>query len=208
VRGSEIQLATTALGLIFFWVGSFHACFGSKAARAAMFELGMLLWIIPIPASTIETITIALQRGSAELVDWLFALCRVPVYRDGFIFSLPGQSIEVAKQCSGIRSTLSLLFLTLILAHESLHSNWRRLILVLSALPIVVLKNGVRIVTLTLLAIYVNPSFLSGSLHHDGGIVFFLLGLVILMPIIALLRKGDKSADTPSKAMAEAAVGD
>ena len=200
--GSELQLVTTAIGFILFWVAAFRACFGPKSLRAAAFELGMLVWIIPIPQPAIDWITVTLQRQSADVVDWLFALCRVPVFRSGFIFTLPGQSIEVAKQCSGIRSTLSLLFLTLILAHESLRGNWRRFVLVLCALPIVVLKNGVRIVTLTLLAIYVDPSFLTGSLHHDGGIVFFLLGLVLLMPIIALLRRGE-----PKPPMAQAAVG-
>jgi exosortase len=190
--GSEAQMVLTALGLIVLVVAGFHACFGPLALRAGAFELGMLLWMVPIPQPAIDWMTYTLQRGSTEVVDWLFTLVRVPVLRDGFFFHLPGQSIEVAKQCSGIRSTLSLLLLTMILAHESLRSNWRRLILVLCALPIVVLKNGVRIVTLTLLAIKVDPSFLTGSLHHDGGIVFFLLGLVILMPIIGLLRKGDQ----------------
>lgn len=206
--GSEPQLVATAVGLILVWVAAFRACFGSACMRASAFELAMLVWIIPIPHFAIDWTTVTLQKGSADVVDWLFGLCRVPVFRSGFIFTLPGQSIEVAKQCSGIRSTLSLLFLTLILAHESLHSNWRRLFLLLCALPIVVLKNGVRIVTLTLLAIYVDPSFLTGSLHHDGGIVFFLLGLVLLMPIVGLLRRGEQKSGSPTPViMAQATSG-
>jgi exosortase/archaeosortase family protein len=51
-----------------------------------------------------------------------------------------------------------------------------------------VLKNAIRIVALTLLSIHVDPGFLTGQLHHEGGFVFFLLALVLMMPILALLR--------------------
>jgi len=190
--GSELRFASTAVGLILSWAAAFFICFGPEAVRLSAFELCMLVWIVPIPPDAIEWITLTLQKASTELVDVMFQMTRVPVLRNGFFFYLPGQAIEVAKECSGIRSTLSLLFLTLILAHESLNGTWRRIVLVLCALPIVVIKNGIRIVSLTLLAIYVDPSFLTGPLHHQGGIVFFLIGLAILIPIIGLLRRGDK----------------
>jgi exosortase len=189
--GSELQLAATAVGLVAFWVGAFIYCFGAASAKVALFPLGMLVWIVPIPALCINAITLFLQVGSTELVSVLFQLTGVPVLRDGFVFHLVGQSIEVAKACSGIRSSLSLIVLTLVIAHEFLLGNVRRFVLLASTIPIVILKNGIRIVTLTLLAIYVDPSFLTGSLHHDGGIVFFLLGLVMLIPILALLRRGE-----------------
>lgn len=192
---SEARLASMAVGLILSWSAAFYLCFGREALRRSTFELAMLIWIVPIPANAIEAITVTLQKASADLVDVLFQMTRVPVLRDGFFFYLPGQAIEVAKECSGIRSTLSLLFLVLILAHESLNGTWRRIVLVLCALPIVVIKNGIRIVTLTLLAMYVDPSFLTGRLHHQGGIVFFLIGLALLIPIIGLLRRGDRPGD-------------
>jgi len=127
--------------------------------------------------------------------------------RDGFIFHLPSQSIEVAKECSGIRSSLCLILLTLVIAHESLRGNFRRFVLLLSTVPIVILKNGVRIVTLTLLAIYVDPSFLTGRLHHEGGIVFFLIGLVMLFPVLRLLRRGEPQAKAPAAPVQNAAAG-
>jgi exosortase len=189
--GTELQLAVTALGLVTFWVGAFMLCFGTKSARAATFPLAMLLWVVPIPAFCIDAITRFLQVGSTELVAMLFSATGVPVLRDGFVFHLSSQSIEVAKECSGIRSSLSLIILTLIVAHESLHGNVRRATLLVSTIPIVILKNGVRIVTLTLLAVYVDSSFLTGRLHHQGGIVFFILGLLMLVPVLMLLRRGE-----------------
>jgi exosortase/archaeosortase family protein len=53
------------------------------------------------------------------------------------------------------------------------------------------IKNGIRIATLTLLAVYVDPSFLTGKLHHDGGVVFFLLGLLFLLPVLLLLQRSE-----------------
>lgn len=199
--GSWLQMVAIALAIVISWSAAFATAFGSTAARAALFPFAMLLWIVPMPAVCIDKITVILQRASADLVDIMFRLTPLPVFRSGFIFELPGQSIEVAKECSGIRSSLSMIILTLIIAHESLHSNWRRAVLVITTLPVAVLKNGVRIVTLTLLAIYVDPSFLTGKLHHQGGIVFFLIGLVILIPIIALLRRGDSAPPQVSQPM-------
>ena len=51
-----------------------------------------------------------------------------------------------------------------------------------------ILKNAIRIVALTLLSIHVDPGFLTGQLHHEGGIVFFVLALVLTFPILVLLR--------------------
>ena len=57
--------------------------------------------------------------------------------------------------------------------------------------PVTILKNGIRIVTLSMLAMHVDPGFLNGQLHHEGGIAFFVLGLVILAPVLAVLRKSE-----------------
>lgn len=197
--GSEWQMVATGLGLAASWVGAFAYCFGFASARAAAFPLAMLLWVIPIPSAIVESFRYFLQLQSANLTNVLFNWTGLPVLREGlFIFHLPTQSIEVAKECSGIRSSLCLILLTMVIAHETLRGNFRRALLVLSTVPIVVLKNGVRIVTLTLGAIYIDPSFLTGPLHHDGGIVFFLIGMAMLIPVIALLRRGDCKGEPAS----------
>jgi exosortase/archaeosortase family protein len=56
------------------------------------------------------------------------------------------------------------------------------------------IKNGIRIASLTLLANYVNPAFLTGNLHHHGGVVFFLIGLALLLPVFWILRSGEARA--------------
>ena len=70
-------------------------------------------------------------------------------------------------------------------------------VLVIAGLFVMILKNGVRIVTLTLLASYVNPAFLYGRLHNEGGVVFFLLGLLLMLPVLLLLQRSERKAPSP-----------
>jgi hypothetical protein len=65
-----------------------------------------------------------------------------------------------------------------------------------------ILKNAIRIVALTLLSIHVDPGFLTGQLHHEGGIVFFLLALALMTPILLLLRGFELPRPWPPRARA------
>ncbi len=122
----------------------------------------------------------------------LLQILNVPVLKEGFILQLPMVNLEVAKECSGIRSSIALLVTVLLAAEFLLRSPWRKVLLVVAIIPILVIKNAVRIVTIYLLAAYLNPAFLHGWLHTSGGIVFYLLGLAALMPVGALLRRGER----------------
>ena len=83
------------------------------------------------------------------------------------------------------------IILAILVAHFYLRTFWKKVLLVVAGLFVMILKNGIRIVTLTLLATYVDPGFLYGNLHHDGGVVFFLLGLLILAPVLWLLERSE-----------------
>ena len=178
-------------GLVVSWVGGFLLFFGRDAARAALFPLLFLAFTIPIPEPVIDSATQVLKNGSTETVAGLFTLTGTPYHRDGFVFALPGFFIEVADECSGIRSSIALLLTGLLSGHVFLRDSWAKTCVIAAVLPITILKNGIRIVTLSLLAMHVDPGFLTGQLHHEGGIVFFLLGLLILAPILVLLRKSE-----------------
>jgi exosortase/archaeosortase family protein len=69
-----------------------------------------------------------------------------------------------------------------------------------------IIKNGIRIVTLTLLASYVDPAFLYGNLHREGGVVFFMIGLLLMVPFFWLLQRGEpQTHESPLKMPASAA---
>jgi exosortase/archaeosortase family protein len=99
--------------------------------------------------------------------------------------------MEVAKECSSIRSSMALLIICLLAARLYLRTWWKGLLFVLLSLPISVIKNGIRITTLTLLSVYVNPDFLRGDLHYKG-FLFFFLALLMLLPVFIALEKSDR----------------
>lgn len=190
--GTNDYLSLIALSYCLFILGIFLACFGRKAFRAALFPLCMLFFFVPLPAELAEKIVTALQAGSATLVYLLFSVLHVPVLRDGLVFTVPGVSIEIAAECSGINSSLALLITGLLVADASFRKLSSKLIFVLVTLPLSIVKNGVRIVTLTMLATKVDMGFLTGKLHHRGGFVFFLITLALMVPIWKLLLKREQ----------------
>jgi exosortase len=193
-------LSASILSLVLLWIAAFLACFGVEAARKARFELGFLLLMVPPPDFILDRVIYFLQWGSAELSGVLFELCNVPALKEGFTFHLAHVSIEVARECSGIRSSLALLILALVVVHLYFRSFWSKAIFLVVGMAVMVVKNAVRIVTLTLLASYVDPSFLFGHLHRDGGVVFFLLGIGLLIPVFWLLQRFEHAQRSPGNA--------
>jgi exosortase len=185
------QLSVVAFGVVTSIVGAFVLCYGLRTLRAGLFPLLFLYLTVPIPDLVLGRVIAWLQVGSAEVTHGLFELLGTPVLRTGLLFALPGVTIEVAQECSGIRSSLALLITSLLAGHFVLHSTWAKAALALATLPLLVVKNGIRIVTLSLLSIHVDPGFLSGNLHQRGGIVFFALSLALLAPILRLLQKSE-----------------
>jgi exosortase len=184
-----------ALGLVLLWISGFALVFGRAALKAAQFPLLFLLLFIPLPDFFLNKIVYFLQRGSAEISALLFGLTGLPVLREGFVFRLPRFSIEVARECSGIRSSIALLVLAILVGHFFLRKLWKQSVFVLAGIVVMIVKNGIRIVTLTLLANYVDPGFLFGSLHRQGGVVFFIIGLLLLVPVFWLLQRNETSTD-------------
>ncbi len=185
-------LTADALTLVLVWIAGFVFLFGRDASKNARFPLLLLLLAIPLPEFLLNPTIYYLQKGSADITGIIFDVAGVPALREGFVFHLAHVNIEVAKECSGIRSSMALLILSLLVGHLFLRAFWKQAVFVLAGILVMIIKNGVRIATLTILAQYVNPSFLFGRLHHDGGVVFFLLGLLLLLPLLWLLQRGDK----------------
>ena len=195
------SLTLQTFSVILVWLGGFLICYGSAALRAGAFPLLFLLLMVPIPDAVLDRMIYALQEGSTEIAYLIFQAVGIPVLRQGFLLSVPGVTIQVAKECSSIRSSMALFITCLLAAHLFLRTRWKMLLLVLLSFPLSLIKNGIRIATLTLLSIYVDPGFLTGRLHHEGGFVFFLVAMLILWPVIVWLKKSEKPPGSVSSAM-------
>ena len=190
----ENDYLSLAMSGVVLWVfGVFVAAYGSRSFRKALFPLLILVFVIPVPTPILDALVELLRIGSTLAAHLLFKLTGVPVYREGFFFSVPGTTVEVAKECSGIRSAVALVITSLLGGNLFLRKGWSRVILTLSVFPITIFKNALRITTLTLLAAYVDPRFVKGAwLHKSGGIPFFLVGLVLIAPVLWALWKNEK----------------
>src|SRR4029077_2138532 len=113
------QLSLYTLSLILLLGTSFVLVFGVETAKASWFGFAFLLFTVPLPDAVLGKVIYGLQAGSAAVAELFFNLSGAPVLREGFVFRLPRLSIEVAQECSGIRSSLVLLILSVLVTHFS-----------------------------------------------------------------------------------------
>jgi exosortase C (VPDSG-CTERM-specific) len=182
-------LVLPLLAFVAFQIGAFAACLGRAAVRTHRFPLLFLVLLTPLPDAVIRALATGLQHASADTAYAILNLVGTPILRDGLILHLPGLSLEVAEECSGIRSTLVLFITSLLAGQLLLKRPANRLLLAAVVLPLGVLRNAVRIITLALLTIHVDPGVIDSPLHHKGGPIFFALSLPLLLGILWLLRR-------------------
>jgi exosortase len=187
-------------GWVTWVIGSFIAVYGTHAFKKARFALLFLVFAIPIPVLLLERVITALQHASAEAADIVFRLTGAPYHRSGLVFEFPNLTIRVAEECSGIRSSLSLFILSIITGYLFLRTFSRRAVLALAIFPITVVKNAFRIVTITLLANYVDLRFITNHwIHRSGGIPFFAVAMAMFIPLVwALKRTEGPGASRPA----------
>jgi exosortase len=198
--GQDDRLALVASSFVIMWLAGFLFFYGTDAFSRALFPLLFLAFCVPIPSPVLDHTISALQNASAQTAFVLLKLTGTPVYREGFILAMPGLTIDVAPQCSGIRSSIGVFILTLLAGHFLLRSWWRKAVLVIAAIPIVILKNAIRIDTLSLLTIHVDRRIIESRLHEDGGFLFFFLALLLLYPILVMLARSETGADRDTEA--------
>jgi exosortase len=186
---ADVQLSVNMLALVVWWIAAFIFCFGPTAFRRFLFPLCFLLWIVPFPDFVLNPIVSLLQRSSAASAHLLFLMARIPVEQRGMFVHIPGLTLEVAPECSSIRSSLMLVVTTMVLAQLFLRSFWRKALVIAVAIPLSVAKNGLRIFALGVLATRVDPSFLDGKFHRHGGIIFFLIALAAIFLLLWIVRR-------------------
>ncbi len=185
----DVRLALGMFALVTWSIASVLLCFGARNFQSFLFPLCFLFLMVPIPQFALSWIVEFLQQQSASAARLMFRAVGVPATQDGIMLSIPGLDIEVARECSSIRSSLMLLVTAMVLAHLFLRSRWRKVLLVAAVIPLSVAKNGLRIFTIVELGTRVDPGFLTGNLHHHGGILFFGLSVAAVGALIWLLRR-------------------
>jgi exosortase C (VPDSG-CTERM-specific) len=184
------QMSAWVLGI--WGVSSLHL--GWEWLRQNRFAAAFLVFTIPLPDPAILAIEFGLQSASATASDWLFHASGTPYLRDGMAFWLPNIHILVARECSGIRSTLVLLITGILGAHLLLRNPIHQLCIALVILPLGVFRNALRILTLTLLSVHVNPEIMNSALHKRGGPLFFAVSLIPLFALFWWFGRRERKA--------------
>ena len=176
--GAELFLQRSAFVLSI--AGSILLLGGWRAIRVLFLPLSLLLFMIPIPAIVYSRITFPLQIFASEVAEYTLSLMSIPVLREGNVLELASQKLSVVEACSGIRSLLSLSFLSIIYAYFFDKRWWMRPVLLVATIPIAIIANSGR-VTITGILSNWNPELAKGFFHSIEGWVIFMIALIILV---------------------------
>jgi exosortase len=184
--GVELFLARTSFVIVL--IGAVWLLGGDLMLKKLAFPLFLLFFMVPIDAVIYNQITFPLQLLASRLADGALTLIAVPVLREGNILELPNQRLSVVEACSGIRSLLSLTFLSLVYGYFFEKKTWIRVVLFFSTIPIAIVANSSR-VTITGVLTQVKPDAAEGFFHEAEGWVIFMVALGILILFHQLITR-------------------
>ena len=176
------SLVVLLAGIILFWCGR-------EVMRLTALPVAFLLFMVPLPYIVYDAMAFPLKLFVAKYSVLTLKLMGITVLREGNIIMFPQTVFEVADACSGLRSLMSLLALAVAVAFMTLKSPGKRLILIVSALPIAILTNMLRVIVTGVLAQYYGAAAAEGFFHEFAGLAVFAVAMVLLLAESALLRR-------------------
>ena len=186
-------LALTTLAYVTLTVAGGFLFLGSKWMASAAFPIAFLFFLVPLPDGAVDALEKASVAASSEAANAFFKISGIPFLRDGTVFTLPTITLRVAQECSGIRSSWVLVISSLLAANMFLKGFWRRALLVAFVVPLGIIRNGFRILTLGMLCVHIGPEMIDSPIHHYGGPLFFALSLVPLFVLIRWLSRQEET---------------
>lgn len=184
---ARLSLPLALLGTVLF-LG------GTRVARHAWVPIAYLAFMVPLPYLTLSALTYRSQLFDAGLTATALGWLGVPVLRDGVMLHLANMTLEVAADCSSVPAIAALLALGGAYAQMQPRPVWIRVALTLSAAPLGLLSNIVRLIVTSLGAYYLGPVALNNVIHKFSGTTVFLATVVLLVVLDALLTRISRRA--------------
>ena len=179
MRSSLIFLVA---GIILYW-------FGWEVMKVVALPIGFLFFMVPLPYIVYDALAFPLKLFITKVSVISLKAMGVVVWRDGNIIQFPETVLEVADACSGLRSLMSLLAISVAYAFLMLSGNVKRLILVLLAVPIAMITNMARVIGTGFLAQYYGAAAAEGFFHEFAGLAVFAMAMVLLVISGAVLER-------------------
>jgi exosortase len=175
---------------ILFLIGGIVAGFWGTAMLSALrFPILYLLFMIPLPYILYNAVALPLQMMAARGASGILNVINIPVFREGNIIHLPHISLGVVEACSGIKSLISLLAISVLIMKILNLRGMSGVLFALSAIPIAVVANMSRIAATGILGSFVNPALAEGFFHLFSGWVVFLFAFLVLMIEVKAIRR-------------------
>lgn len=192
------RLAPILFSLLCWILMGSYLFLGSRLVRGIRFPLLFLAFMVPLPTLIQQGFNTALQYASVVAAHGFLWLAGMPMIAHGLSFQMPGMTIQVAPECSGIRSTLVLIITSILAAHLFLRSPWKKAVFLLTILPLGILRNGFRVFVIAEMCVHWGPQMIDSPLHRRGGPVFFVLALIPLFALLLFLRKLERRSKPPA----------
>jgi exosortase B len=162
---------------------------GTAALKAQWFALFFMIFMLPLPAMVVDTITMPMKMAVSYVAEHVLFWIGYPIARTGVILQIGQYKLLVADACAGLHTlftleALGLLYLNLV-RHDSLFRNVTLAILIV---PISFTANVFRVMVLTLITYHFGDAAGQGFLHGFAGMVLFLSALLLIIAVDSVLH--------------------
>ena len=176
------------LGVPLVLLAASYAIGGRELVRVTALPIGFLIFMVPPPGAVMNTALLHLKIAVTEISVGALHYFDYPVAAAGNQLMIPGHTLFVADACSGLTSIITLIPLAAIVAYLLSHGVWRRLVLMLSVVPLAMAANALRVM-ITVIAVPVwGDEVAQGLLHETFGVSTYIIGTLALLGIAKLLR--------------------
>lgn len=179
---SRVSIILTLTGAILF-------LFGWPTLRVLAFPLAFMLLMIPLPALIFNKIAFPLQLLASHVGEYSVRSLDIPILREGNVLILANAKLEVAEACSGIRSLVSLFTLGIVFGYFVDNRVWVRSFIALSAIPVAILANGLRVASAGVAAHNYGTAGVEGLFHEFSGWVVFVVAFLMMFALQRLLQR-------------------
>jgi exosortase len=170
-------------------MGAILYVYGWRRLRVVMFPLAFMLLMIPLPQIIFNKIAFPLQLFASNVGESTIDAMGIPILREGNILILANAKLEVAEACSGIRSLVSLITLGLVFGYFVDPRPWVRIVIALSAIPVAILTNGMRVASAGVAAHNYGERGVEGIFHDFSGWVVFVVAFLMMFALQRLLQR-------------------
>ena len=188
--GAVIQIPDIATYGLIVWVGGVVlTVMGWQVGRTHMLPVLHLIFMLPLPQFVFWKMTVILQLISSQLGVWFINLFGIPVFLEGNVIDLGVYKLQVAEACSGLRYLFPILSFSYLFSILYRGPFWHKLVLFLTAAPLTVFMNSLRIGVIGILVNAYGIGQAEGFLHLFEGWVIFGCCIAILFGLAMTLQR-------------------